>query len=566
MTAVIDIRGFLGQSSALDDLLLPEGVGVMSINQRPGFADLRPLNGLGSTVATLPSGTQRKTLYRQSLGVATDANYWHSWTGIVNAVPGFDASDTMDRFYFTGSGTPKWTDNSIGLAGGPPYPQGTRELGIPAPTGAITAAVNTAATDADEVGFSWVYTYVNDLGWESAPSPLSNPMLQVPGTTFDLSGFTSPPIGNYGITKIRLYRYVPGASGDGAYFYLREWAVGATPTNPIDDARAVGADPVETDGWRPCPGIPNGGSTNLTEATAFGMKRLWNGMLGVLTGKSMRLCEPYKHYAWPLAYEVAVTDEPIAIGVFGQRALILTTGDPVVVAGSSPDSMDDEPAGVGRSCASARSVVDFNEGSAIKGVVWASSEELCWYGDGGFRSLTGGDASHPAIFTPEQWRALNPSTMIGARVGRFYICFYDNGSRGGFMIDPQNPTSVYMHTIAADAVWYDGKLDRLYVLDGRNVRPWDGGSALSMVFKSKRIRLPAPMNIGAVETIAKGWPVLVRMWADDVLRLDRSITSDNVQRPPGGYMADEVQIEIQTTQRVIAVRLAQDPDDLRVAT
>ena len=45
-----------------------------------------------------------------------------------------DADDTTERTYCTGSGTPKWTSNAIGLTGGPPYPQATRELSVPTPT------------------------------------------------------------------------------------------------------------------------------------------------------------------------------------------------------------------------------------------------------------------------------------------------------------------------------------------------------------------------------------------------------------------------------------------------
>ena len=52
---VITINAFLGANLAFDELLLPEGVGVQSLNQRPGFGDKRPWNAPGSTVATVPA-------------------------------------------------------------------------------------------------------------------------------------------------------------------------------------------------------------------------------------------------------------------------------------------------------------------------------------------------------------------------------------------------------------------------------------------------------------------------------------------------------------------------------
>lgn len=552
----ITINAFLGAALALDDLLLPEGLGVVSLNQKPGFGDLRPWGAPGPAVASVTAGYQ--TLHRMTQGVSGDSTYWLAWPGVVNAVTGFDPQDTTERTYFTGSGTPKWTNNVMGLSGGPPYPQASRELGVPAPTTALTAAVNTAATGtAEQVAFQWVYTFVNDLGWESAPSPLSNTLLQIPGTTFNLSGFDTPPSGSYGINKIRLYRYVPGSSTSGGFFFIREWATGSTPANPQDDARAADTDPIETSGWRPCPGIPNGGSSGTTEAMAFGMAKLWNGMLAVLTGKSMRISEPYKHYAWPLPYEIGLPAEPVAIGVWGQRALVLTRGDAVLVAGSSPDSMDDEPAGLNRPCTSARGVVSFNEGATTKGVVWPSEEGLCWFGDGGFRMLTDG------LLTRDQWQAMAPSTMVAGRHGRFYVCFYNDGTPKGFVLDPTTPSGIYYLSTGYGACYHDGPKDRLYVLDAGGVKPWDAGAAMTATFRSKLIRLPAPMAIGAIEVIAKAYPVHLKLWADGVLRFDADVPSDDAVRPPGGFLPDELQVEVTSAGRVLAVRMARNPDDLR---
>ncbi|WP_230685400.1 hypothetical protein, partial [Streptococcus pneumoniae] len=82
--------------------------------------------------------------------------------------------------YYTGDGTPKWTDNSIGLTGGPPYPQASRELAVPAPTTAPAIALTTDGTGTDATRY-YVETFVNDLGWESAPSPISTGLVCKPG-------------------------------------------------------------------------------------------------------------------------------------------------------------------------------------------------------------------------------------------------------------------------------------------------------------------------------------------------------------------------------------------------
>lgn len=541
----ITINAFLGANLAFDELLLPEGVGVQSLNQRPGFGDLRPWNAPGSTLASVPASPQRKTIYRMGQDVASTANYWLSWSSVVNATIGFDGDDTTERTYYTGDGTPKWTDNVKALTGGAPYPQASRELGVPTPATGLTAAIAVDGTGT-AAATSYRYTYVNDLGWESAPSPVGNTVLAKPGATLDLTGFASPPGGNYGITTVRLYKLVVGASGAAEYFFLREWAVGSTPSNPIDDARSVGAATLETEGWRVAP------------SDGKGIKRLWNGMLAIGTGNALRVSVPYKPYAYPLAYEIPLGAAFVALAVIGQRALVLTTGDARLVSGSTVP-LDDDPAGINRPCSSAQSVVEFNEGFSVKGAAWASEEGLCWWGEGtGFVLVT------EKLLTREQWQALNPSTMVATRVGRLYVCFYSASGLKGFVIDPQNPQGIYFLETGYNAMFRDPLTERVFVLEGANIKQWDAGSALPMTFKSKRIRLPDPMNVGAVEVIANGWPVTVKLWGDGVLRFNKTFSRAGlIGRPPIGWEADDLQVEVSSAQRVIAVRVAATVDELR---
>lgn len=542
----LTISAFLGANLAFDDLQLPTGVGVSSLNQRPGFGDLRPWNAPGAAVAAVPTSPQRKTIYRMGQDVASEANYWLGWSTVVHAVRGFDTEDTSERTYFTGSGTPKWTDNIIGLGGGPPYPQAARELAVPAPTTALVGSINTNPATGSDQAFSWVYTFVNDLEWESAPSPVSNTLLAKQGCTFNLTGFDTAPAGNYGITKIRLYRLQPSTSTTAAaHFFEREWLIGSTPANPIDDARALDTDPIATTSWRPPP------------ADGHGLVKMWNGMLGMGSGKSFRICEPYKPYAWPIKYEVGLSAAFVAAGVWGQRAIILTTGDAQVIAGSDPAGIDEEPAKINRPCSSATSVVEFNEGEAYKGVAWASEDCLCWFGDGGYRNLTEG------FFTPEQWRALAPATMVATRHLGFYVCFYNDGALKGFVIDPKNPQGIYFLSVGYDAAFRDPISDKLFVLEGGNVRRWNAGAALTATFRSKAFQTPNKMRMSAVEVVAKGFPVRVKMWADGVLRLDRDVNDGDPVRPTGGWLADTFQFEVSSASRVLAVRAAETIADLK---
>jgi hypothetical protein len=282
--------------------------------------------------------------------VASDANYWLSWTGVVHAVRGFDAEDTTERTYYTGDGIPKVTDNTMALASAP-YPTTSRPLGMPAPASAPSvAATGTGAEEAVQASYYYAYTFVNDWGWESAPSPPSAEVIRKVDQGATISGFSAAPSGNYQINRIRVYRTQSGASGAAEFFFLREIAMGTATTT--DDNRALG-EVMPSTTWL----TPPADLTHLTN--------LWNGMMAGISGNGVRFCEAYTPYAWPIAYDVVPGDsKPVALGVFGQSLLVLTTGRPVLAAGSSPESRDAAPLEFSQACISAPSVVSLGQGVA----------------------------------------------------------------------------------------------------------------------------------------------------------------------------------------------------------
>ena len=147
----ITLTGFNGSNQAIDPVELPESVGVFMENAYPGLGDLRPLDG-HLTVASVPTSPQRRSIRRMGRSAINDALYWLGWSTFVTATLGF-GSEPNERTYFTGSGSPKWTDTSIALAGGPPYPQATRELAVPAPSTAPVATLNTDGMPIERVRY-----------------------------------------------------------------------------------------------------------------------------------------------------------------------------------------------------------------------------------------------------------------------------------------------------------------------------------------------------------------------------------------------------------------------------
>jgi hypothetical protein len=528
--------GFAGENRALHPMLLPDTVCTASRNQKPGRADFRPWRN-PLTVATVPAG--RQTIYRMGRDVASDAQYWLSWPSVVHAIRGFSSDDTTEQTLYTGDGTPKVTNNVIGLASAP-YPTASRPLGIPAPATPLLAVKDAGTYTGDEQTYFYTYTYVSDWGWESAPAPVSLQHDRESDATATLSAFAAVPAGNYGVDRIRIYRTQSGATGATAFFFLREVAYGTATTQ--DDNRLLG-EVLPSTTWLAAP-------DDLSNLTA-----LWNGMAAGISGNGVRLCEPFVPYAWPLEYEAIPPDsQPVALGVAGQYLLVLTNGRPLLMSGTGPDSMDQQPLEFLQACIAPRSVASMGSG-----VAWASSDGLCWWGPStGPRILTAG------LMIREDWQAINPASIIGRMYEGLYFGSYDDGAgRKGFMIDPANPTGIYFLDAGYTALHFDELQDQLYVLDGVNVQRWDAGSTyMTARARSKIYRAPQPTNYACAEVVASTYPVTARFFADGALIHTQTVASRSPFFLPSGFMALDWQCEVETAGAVQGVALSHTMQEL----
>jgi hypothetical protein len=412
----------------------------------------------------------------------------------------------------------------------------------------VTLAQSTPGTGTDETRF-YLHTFVNELGWESAASPVSAGITVKPGAIIDITGLPAAPAGSYGINRRRIYRTQPGTTDAPAeFFFLREVSIGTTSTG--DDARILG-DPIATADWISPP------------ADAHSIIALWNGMFAMLADKRVLFAEANAPYAVPAKYDQAVQDLPVATAKWEQNLLVLTTGRSVLFQGQVPDGMSEVPSFAGASCAAPRSVVSFGHG-----VVWASAEGLAYSGVAELLTL--------GVLTQDQWKALQPETMVAGRYGRLYVASYGvGGSRKGFMFDPLRPQDgIWFLSSGFDACWYDELTDQLYVLEGGNVRKFDAGPALlTATFKSKVYRQTYPRNFGFAKVVGDVYPVTFTLHADFVdpvsntrsmqVKHTRSVSNDEPFALPAGWLAEDFQVEVTAAGAVQAVHLATTPQDLR---
>jgi hypothetical protein len=534
--AVIRLGPFFGANLALRPKLLSANVGVRSLNHWPDRGDLRPWRE-PLTVATAPASTQTMAILKRD--ARTDTVYWLKWSTVVHVVNSFNATGTTKRTYFTGSGAPKVTDNILALAG-EPFPTAFRDLGIPQPMSLPSVVETTPGTGDDETRF-YAYAYVSDWD-EVGPAQVSVAVTCKPGALLDISGLAAPPSGGgnaRGINRIRVWRTQSGATG-AEFFFLRDITVATSTT---DDARALGTDVLDSQLYA----MPPADLKHLTG--------LWNGMMAGITGNSVRYCEQFKPHAWPAAYETLCMDTPIALAVFQKNLLILTTGRPRMVNGSAPEAMDDVPVEFIAACVSERSVVAFGHGAC-----WATADGLAYVGTNGApRLLTEG------LMLLDDWKALNPSSIVAGQFNGKYMGFYEgiDGLRG-FMLDPMQPDAgIYFLTGGYSAVHFDALEEELYVLEGTNIRRWNGGTTtMTAQHRTKVFRQPYPLNMSVCKVIADVYPCTVTLFADDQPPEVRVVIDDEPFWFPPGYLAENYQIEVETVNDVTGLILTDNLRDL----
>lgn len=529
-----EITAVNGYATLRDPRMLPDTVGVVAQNIKGTRGDVRPWR-VPLDVADVPAN--RQSLYRMGRDTPSDSSYWLSWTTRVNVMRAFVATDPKERTIFTGSGTPKWTDNILGLAGAP-YPTTSRELGVPTPATGGTLTLNVDGVTGTAQLVYAVETFVNELGEEGPPGPPSNGVNAKPGATLTLSALAAAPAGTYGVTKRRIYCTKSGNTSTD-FFLAAEVLIGAT--SAAIDLAALN-DVLATEDY------------DMPPADGHSLTPLWYSMAAMLSGKSLRFCEPGLIYAWPEKYKMLLDDTGVAIGTFDQTIVVLTTGKPRLFQGQDPAAMSEVPHQITQACVSARSVVNMADS-----VIWAAPDGLMSIGSRGAAMLTAG------IFEPDDWKAMNPSTMVGFRHKDLYGVLYNDGTGvKGLLIDPANPIGAHQVAANYEAAFTDPISSQLYFAGATNVYKWDAGaSPMTTTFRSKVFHERAPVGWAAYQLIANSYAnTTIKGWCNGVLKWTIAVTDGKPHGLPGGFTGADWQFEVSGTDPWQALLLADDIAEL----
>jgi hypothetical protein len=242
----------------------------------------------------------------------------------------------------------------------------------------------------------------------------------------------------------------------------------------------------------------------------------------------------------------------VALGSFGQSIVVLTKGIPSVLSGSSPESMSQDEIKFGQPCLSAQSVVE-----VAGGVMWASDEGLAFVGNSGF------DLATKARLTAKEWKLYNPSSIRAYRWENRYVGFYDTGTvQAGFVFDAQTG-DFYELNFYASAGFTDPRNGNLYLAIGNDVLRFDGGTSMTLTWKSKVFTSPRPVNMGYAKVVAESYPLTFRLYANKQLKYTKNVTSKEAFALPTGYKADNFEIELSSNKAVLGVAVAESMGELR---
>ena len=518
----ITIPTFRGMTPRTHERLLSVSQAQVAENCRLSRGTLEALRSPGPALA---SAHGSRTLFRHpSLG-------WLSWPGAVDVVRS-SLADSGGHFFLAGDGAPRQGTTLLGGA--------TRPLGVHRPGRPVEIRLEGVPGKSVARSSSYCYTYVMDMGpggmQESAPSPPTGVFDVLTGQRVVLSGFAPPS--QPGVSLRRIYRTVSGT-----WHFVAEQSVSVSSYTDETGDSALSSETLSTDGWDSPP------------ADVRGMLLSQNGMYVMFRDNEILLSEPFVPYAYPEKYRLGTQDRIVGLGFMDTAVVALTTTRPILLQGSTPESVTMQPLPFDQPCVSRRSIA-----SVPAGVMYASPDGLCLI------SQAGPDVVTRGLFTRDQWRGRAPENMLGVFFEGCYYGFFQDSGRGLIYDTESGDVREFALPWAVSAAYHDAERDALCLAAGGQVRAFDSGSPLvyrwrSPEFFTSALVLPAVIRVEGEQS--SGAPVTARLYAGDVLRHEVTIAdTDPVRLPMSGRAEKEWTLELSGTPAVYEVRVATSIEEL----
>lgn len=479
--------------------------------------------------------------------------YWFSWSDTnVKVARTPVKGDTAERTVWTGdsadSGLPKMGYSPFSITGTPPirYPAAYYRLGLPKPTVAPTLALGTGGgcDIAVQQARAYVEVFVTGLGEIGQPSDPASISGVCQGQQVLLTLLNANPAGPYNITNRRIYRSVTGTNGTESRFVVELPIATTSYTDTLLDSQL--GDILESSTWL----TP---VNTLSRVTALSGSML--AALDSTNRKDVWISEPGIYYGWPNVQ--AVNYDTVDIVSIGTSMAVLTKGNPYIATGTDPTALTLEKMTDEQACSSARSVAPYGDGA-----IYSSPDGLVLISQGGAPVITNN------YLTQKEWEVYVPSSIHGYVHDKQYVGFYDTGTaQGGFIFDPRQDGGVGFTTtdVIATAGYVDVLTDALYLVVGGVLVKWQGASTyLTYQLKSGVTELDRYTNFSWGRVIASSYASLtMKVYADGVLKLTKTVTSSDPFRMPGGFLAKSWEIELSGTDFVQFAAIANSMAELR---
>lgn len=491
------------------------------------------------------------------------------------------ANDDQHRVYWTNPGdqTPWWNTHAGIAAGTPAY-----NLGIVQPTTAPTidsVSGGTPEPDADPIARSYLYTYVNAYGEESAPSPASDTVSGPPDATWTVSGFpTAVPANPAGVNyppvvAYRVYRTITSATTGAQFYYVAEVPLPTgsdTYVDSVDDLTIVNNEILESTNWGNPPDYLDG------------LVAMPGGFLCGFTTNTVHFTEPDHPHTWPSVYDQSAHYLIVALAVWQQYLMVLTQGFPSAGSGNMPSNIVITQTQVPEPCIARGSVV-----VDMSGVFYASQNGLIQFTGYGIQNIT------EQIMSKLEWNnRFHARNLVSARHRSQYMAV--NETDAGFLIDYDEVRLGVEELSTLEGVvciWNDEYTGDTLICSGGKIYTWDGPNTPPTIYRwrSKQFFTPTPLSLGACQVELD--PEVLTAPSDDPIPLDNGdplmqlpagvnaqfryyagpqltlITTRNLTkqmeifRLPKGFKAFDHQAEIVARVPVSSIQLAQTLEDLK---
>lgn len=374
---------------------------------------------------------------------------------------------------------------------------------------------------------SYVYTLVSDLGEEGPPSTAATEISVSPNEEVVVSNLDAVAPADYpNISLIRIYRTATSSAGT-FYYFVAEISFGtASYTDTLTDSSL--GETLATEGYFP------------PDDDLDGLIALQSGIYVGFVGKTAKHSYAYLPYAWNTAYDIEAKSTIKAVIEAPGGYYILTTDQPEMIQGNSPENIVRYEIPFHQGCASAYGAVKY-EGS----VLYPSPD--------GIVSLTGltPQLITNAFFTREQWLAFSPSTMVGAiHDGRYHLV-----SENTHLIYDIEAGIIVTCDVLPTGFYVDNEIDLLYYIAGTELKKWgQGATYMTMTWRSKEFTFPANLAPIAVRVDAEVYPVTMRFRANDAQVLEVSVTSDKARKIPFLRRERYWAVEVESSGQINSVR------------